>query len=133
MYVSSLRLGALIGVLVSPAVAYAQDNSTVQTNVGFKIPTLTDILTFGIRGFFAAAGIMALLYLLLGAFSWITSGGNKENVEKAREKIQAAIVGVILIVVVVAIAVTIETVVFSGQVCLGLTCPVSIPALIAPK
>ena len=103
----------------------------IDTNsLQFQIPTFGDILTFIIRLFFVLAGIAALLYLLMGAFTWITSGGNKENVEKARDKIQAAIVGIILVVIVVAILATLETVVFSSKLCFGLTCPVSIPTLL---
>ncbi len=102
------------------------DEGTLQ----FSIPTFGDILTFIIRLFFVLAGIAALLYLLLGAFTWITSGGDKERVEKARDKIQAAIVGIILVVIVVAILATLETVVFSSKLCFGLTCPVSIPTLL---
>jgi len=98
--------------------------------LGFQIPTLGEILTFMIRFFFVIAGIAALFYLLLGAFTWITSGGNKENVEKARDKIQAAIVGIILIVIVVAIVWTMEQVVFGGTLCFGLSCAVTIPPLL---
>jgi hypothetical protein len=73
---------------------------------------------------------MALIYLLQGALSWITSGGDKENVKKAQDKIQAAIIGVIVIVAALAIIVTLEQVVFKTKICVGLTCPISIPSLI---
>lgn len=112
------------------SVLAASDLQVDEGTLQFSIPTFGDILTFIIRLFFVLAGIAALLYLLLGAFTWITSGGDKERVEKARDKIQAAIVGVILVVIVVAILATLETVVFSGKLCFGLTCPVSIPALL---
>lgn len=112
------------------SVLAASDLQVDEGTLEFSIPTFGDILTFIIRLFFVLAGIAALLYLLLGAFTWITSGGDKERVEKARDKIQAAIVGVILVVIVVAILATLETVVFSGKLCFGLTCPVSIPALL---
>lgn len=110
---------------------YAQ-KETVQGNVPFNIPTLTDILTFLIRFFFVAAGLAALLYLLLGAFAWITSGGSKENVDKARDKIQAAVVGVILVVVVLAIVVLFEQVIFAKKIGLGITCPLTIPSIFDP-
>lgn len=105
----------------------------VQTGSGglnFTIPTLSDLLTFVIRFFFAIAGLLALLYLLMGALAWITSGGNKEGVEKAREKIQAAVIGVILIVLALAIIWTLEQIVFGGKICFGLSCPLTIPQLI---
>jgi hypothetical protein len=110
---------------------FAQDKLQVDTGeLGWQIPQMGDIITFMIRLFFVIAGVAALLYLLLGAFSWITSGGNKENVEKARDKIQAAIVGIILIIIVVAILATFEKIVFGGKLCFGLTCDISIPSLI---
>lgn len=99
--------------------------------LGFRIPRFDEILTFIIRIFFVAAGLAALLYLLIGAFKWITSGGSKENVDKARDQIQAAVVGLILIVIVLAIVVLFEQVIFGNcKIGLGLTCPLSIPALI---
>lgn len=103
-----------------------------QTALGFQIPSLSDILTFLIRFFFVIAGLAALLYLLLGAFAWITSGGNKEGVEKAREKIQAAVIGVILIVITLAIIWTLEQVIFAKQICFGISCPLTMPSLVKP-
>ncbi len=104
-----------------------------ENKLGFKIPTLGEILTFLIRFFFVIAGLAALLYLLLGALSWVTSGGNKENVEKAREKIQAAIVGILLIVIVLAIFWTLEIVVFNKVICFGISCPLTLPALLEKR
>lgn len=108
----------------------ASDLQVDEGTLQFQIPTFGEILTFIIRLFFVLAGIAALIYLLLGAFTWITSGGDKERVEKSRDKIQAAIVGIILVVIVVAILATLEQVVFSSKLCFGLTCPVSIPQLL---
>ena len=104
-----------------PAV-YAQD--TVVARLRFKIPTLAEIITFLIRFFFVIAGLAALIYLILGAFAWITSGGDKEAVTKAQQKIQAAVVGLIVLVLVLAIIILIEQVVFAQKVCFGITCPI---------
>ncbi len=99
-------------------------------SLGFRIPTLADILTFAIRAFFAIAGIAALFYMLMGAFGWVTSGGDKDNITAARERIQAAVIGMILIVAVLAVIWTLEQVIFKRRICLGLTCPLSIPGLV---
>ncbi len=98
--------------------------------LGFRIPSLADILTFAIRAFFAIAGIAALFYMLIGAFGWVTSGGDKDSITAARERIQAAVVGMILIVAVLAVIWTLEQVIFKRRVCLGLSCPVTLPGLI---
>lgn len=50
-----------------------------------------------IGGMMAIGFILTLLYLLTGAFHWITSGGDKANLENARNKITHAIVGLIIL------------------------------------
>jgi flagellar biosynthesis protein FliQ len=126
-------ISPVLGYLILAGNVFAVPQADVQVSeqaLGFQIPSFADILTFLIRGFFALAGVAALFYLLLGAFSWVTSGGSKENVEKAREKIIAALTGVILVVVVVALVATLEQVVFQGNLCFGLTCKFTLPALL---
>lgn len=99
-------------------------------NLGFTIPSFDAVLTFIIRFFFIVAGLIAILYLLLGALGWITSGGNKESVDKAREKIQNALIGVILIFAVLAIVGVLENVLGFGM---GITKPIVFPQLIKPN
>lgn len=103
-----------------------------QSKLGFQIPTFSNILTSLIRLFFVIAGIAALFMLLTGALAWITSGGSKENVEKARDKITHALVGVILIVIVLSVVWSLEQLVFKQAVCFGISCPVTIPGLLEP-
>ena len=117
--------------MILPGALLAQATVKVdEVALGFKIPTLSTLLTFAIRAFFVVAGLMALLYLLLGALSLVTSGGNKENVDKARDKITNAVIGVIMIVAVLAVVATLEQVVFKQAVCFGLTCEITIPDLL---
>jgi hypothetical protein len=129
----NLRYYLILGFVILPAQVYAQPSIQIQQGaggLGFTIPTLGEVLTFAIRIFFIIAGLAALLYLLLGALAWVTSGGDKGNVEKARDKIQAAIIGVILVVVVLAIIVTLEQVIFNSKVCFGISCAITIPPLV---
>ena len=101
--------------------------------LGFKIPTFSQFLTFAIRGFFVLAGLLALLFLLLGWLAWIVSGGNKESVEKARDKIVAALIGVIIMVAVLSLVVALEQVVFKQSICFGISCPITLPDLLKPS
>ncbi|NTU73140.1 hypothetical protein HGB07_03135 [Candidatus Roizmanbacteria bacterium] len=119
--------------------AFLAANQTITTTIvvnqaalGFQIPTLSELLTFIIRFFFAIAGVFALFYMLQGGLAWVTSEGSKENVEKARNKIQAALVGIILIVLVLAIVWTLEQVVFAKTICFGISCSLTIPQLLVP-
>lgn len=102
------------------------------SKLGFAIPTLSDLLTFAVRIFFVIAGLAALFYMLIGAFAWVTSGGDKDAVGAARDKIQAAVVGLIMMVVVLAIVWTLEQVVFKRRICLGVSCPLTLPSLLEP-
>ena len=114
----------------APAVYAAGD-----VKVGFSVPNLAAVIGFAVRFLFFFAGLAALLYLLLGAFSWVTSSGDKENVKKAQDKIQAAVVGLVILVVVLVIIATLEQLVLKGAFCVGLTdCSVqdSIPRLLNP-
>lgn len=124
----------VLSYLVFTKLVNAQNNisSNTTVNVGWKIPSLADVVGFVIKFLFFFAGLAALLYLLLGAFSWVTSSGDKENVKKAQDKIQAAVVGLVIIVVVLVILATLEQVVLKGTFCVGLTCAIAPPQLIQP-
>ena len=108
-------------------------DTSARINTGWQIPSLASVLGFTIKTFFIISGLAALLFLVLGALAWIASGGDKEKVSKAQEKIQAAIVGLIILVAVVAVIATIEQAIFKGAVCLGLTCDLVFPSLIKPN
>lgn len=70
-------------------------------NIANNDPTAAvgSILGFIIQIVFLVAGLATLLYLLMGAFDWITSEGQKEKLEKAQKKIMNAVIGLLLIVV----------------------------------
>lgn len=43
------------------------------------------------------AGLLVLVYLIWGAFDWLTSGGDKGKIDAARQKMTAAVVGIIIV------------------------------------
>ena len=111
---------------INKVYAQSADQNSTTFKIGIEPPSLSDILAFIIRGFFILAGLAAILYLLWGAFNWITSGGSKENVEKAREKIQAAVLGLIIIFIVLSLVVLVENIFNFG---LGISKQIKIPSL----
>jgi len=50
------------------------------------------------RAAITIGSLAVIVYFLLGAFTWITSGGDKTKVEEARNKITNAIIGLVLLV-----------------------------------
>lgn len=76
---------------------------------------LSKLLSTGIQLFFFVAGLAALLYMLWGAFDWITSNGEKEKLQKAQNKIQSSAIGLVLIVVVLVVFNVIMGTVLGGK------------------
>jgi len=112
------------------AVTPADVGVTGGVSPGFKVPNMADVIGFMMKFLFFFAGLSALLYLLLGAMAWVTSSGDKENVKKAQDKIQAAVLGLVILVVVIVLLATLEQVVLKNVFCVGLTCNINIPSLV---
>jgi len=53
--------------------------------------------------FITIAGIFLIIYLLWGAFDWISSAGEKEKITKAQNKITNALIGIVLVFVVLTV------------------------------
>jgi hypothetical protein len=80
-------------------------------------------------GLFIFAFILALLYLILGGFDWITTGGDKGKLEVARNKITHAIIGLIIVASIWAIMTLIGN--FFGITFPEIELP-TLPSLIGP-
>ena len=48
--------------------------------------------------FTVIAGLMLIIYFVLGAISWMTAGGDPEKVQKAQKQISNAVLGLVLVV-----------------------------------
>lgn len=59
--------------------------------------SLGAVIANAINFVFVVAALLALGFLILGGIKWLTSQGEKEGINKARETIVAAIVGLIII------------------------------------
>jgi len=94
---------------------------------GLPVIRLDDLITFAVKGLFVIAGLLAFLYLILGGIKWITSGGNKDDVEKARNQIQAALIGLIVVFSSLALVALMESVLNIG---LGVQSPIRFPTLV---
>ncbi len=63
----------------------------------FKITSLGRLISSAIQFILIGAGLIAFVYLLLGGIQWITSGGDKAGVDAARQKIMAAVIGLVIV------------------------------------
>lgn len=59
---------------------------------------LAQYIGLGIQLFIFVSLMFLLLYMLWGGFDWITSGGEKEKIVKAQNKITNALIGIVLVI-----------------------------------
>lgn len=127
---NKLKSIGLLVLFVAATLPVQADTATATiSTVGLPVVSFGVLLTFIIRILFFCAGLGVIIYGLMGGVSWITSSGDKENVEKARHKITAAFVGIFVMVFVLTIMWTLENIVFNKELCFGLSCDVRIPSL----
>lgn len=87
---------------------------------------ISKILSAGISLILIVAGLVAFVYLLLGGIKWITSGGDKGQLEAARNQIIQALIGLIVVFAAWGIIVLFQK--LTG-ICLGFgtDCPITLP------
>jgi len=89
---------ASIATLVVPAIASA---AVTIENIGGSLglgsadlkQTVLNIITFVL----GLLGLIAVIMILYGGFTWLTAGGNEDKIGSAKKIISAAIVGLIVI------------------------------------
>ncbi len=98
------RVAALLTTLGSLAItskAFADITVNVAPPPGTAITPTNGIVgvlfTNLIRIIFVVAALAVLVMLIIGAFQWITSGGDKEAVGNARKRITNALIGLAIL------------------------------------
>jgi len=103
-YALSLSVAATT-LATSASVALAEGNVDIgETKLaqGFALD-LGTIITGLLQFIMAIAALLVFLYLIWGGIQWITSGGDKSKTEEARNKITAAVLGLIVLAAAYAI------------------------------
>lgn len=71
-------------------------NQAINPPTGFAkdfVSLLNAVLSFVM----VLSALLVFFYLIMGAFNWITSGGDKGKLEQARSKITAAVIGLVIV------------------------------------
>lgn len=90
-------------VVALPLVAGAQFQPPNSGGTGLPGNTTQDSTASGfilkiINIALAIAGLIAVLFLIIGGFRYITSAGNEETAEKAKKIILNSIIGIVVII-----------------------------------
>jgi len=124
-FLAQVNTSSVIGT-IKPPVNDPLYNASTPNNPG---GALGPLITFAIQMFFFVAAIAMLVYLLWGAFDWITSEGQKEKVQKAQNKMTYAAIGMILMVVVIVLFNVIMGTVLGGKFGIGNNFEFTLPTI----
>jgi len=95
MATSAVLTGTAYLTAVSPV--FAQIESTnIAPGQGFAT-NIGDVINAILSFVMVIAALLVFMYLIWGGMEWITSGGDKGKTESARNKITAAILGLIVL------------------------------------
>jgi len=85
-------------MLTSPllAVAAPPDYTNVNAGKGYA-ENMGTLISSVLSIVMVIALILVLIYLIWGGIGWITAGGDKGKTEEARNKITAAVIGIIIL------------------------------------
>ena len=87
---------------------FAPTGVNVATDASTLIPNIVTIVII-------VAAALTFAYLIYGAISWITSGGDTSKVATARQRIISAVIGLLILASVWAIFNLVVTVAFGGS------------------
>ena len=105
---ATLAISAMVGCLiVAPVSAISNDpcssslpQAVRQANgcpgTGGNENSLPKIITSILSGIIAAAGLVAVIYIIVGGVQYMTSGGDAQKIEKAKKTILYAVIGLVV-------------------------------------
>ena len=85
------------------------DEITGPTSIESSAAGIENVISIVIGFLTVVGGILFLVWLIIGTFTWITAEGKPEKMEKARNHITQAITGLIILVGAYAITALIST------------------------
>lgn len=108
----AVSLGAGLAYLLTGSQVFADPAPTsidvriTPPSVGVPPTTsLATVIRNALTLLFSAAALIVLFMLAFGAFQWITSGGDKDAIDKARKRIINALIGLAILSLAFLIAV----------------------------
>jgi hypothetical protein len=95
--------GSTVPFLATPLLARAQQvgSSAALNEWGFtsvfKISNLPSAVRSIVNILLVAAGMIAVIYLIIGGYQYVTAGGNSDSAANARTTILNALIGLVII------------------------------------
>ena len=103
-----ILISCLLAVIIFPAMTLADNaalNKLGEVGSGEAGPyvkadatTISEIIGTAVSAFLALLGVIFLVLMLYAGYHWMTARGEEEKVEKAKDTITRAIIGLIIVV-----------------------------------
>ena len=90
-----------VGIITAPILSYASITSTFSCDPTLQNCSATNInalIRLAINWLLGIAAGVAVLFMIIGGFWYITSGGNEETAEKGKNTAINAIIGIVIII-----------------------------------
>lgn len=92
-------IASLLALMVVPLMASAQWQEPEAGDSGLpEDSNVNELLIRIINVLLAVAGLVAVVFLIIGGFRYITAGGNEEAAEAGKKTIVNAIIGIVVII-----------------------------------
>lgn len=96
---------AFAGLLSGDAPTKLKDNADMfSVYAGYESgTTVGGVIALVVQGFLGLLGMIFLILIITAGYNWMTAGGEEEKIRKAKDMIQRAIIGLIIIIAAYAI------------------------------
>jgi type IV secretory pathway VirB2 component (pilin) len=104
--ISKIATGLAIVATLVPMVVVAATPYSIETpDTGLGTADLKTTVVNIINWVLGILALVAVVFVILGGFQWMTAGGNEEKIEKAKKVISAAVIGLIIVLLAWAIVI----------------------------
>lgn len=83
-----------LGKFTPPTTAYSAGSDTAEGALGNLESLISNIIGF----LTVLASLFFVVYFIIGAFQWVTSGGDKGKLETARNRMMSGVIGMIIVI-----------------------------------
>ncbi len=105
-----ISLASSILVLLSAASPVLAQDITGFDESQVPFTNLGQLMSNALALLFFFAGLLTFVFIVIGGIQWITAGGDAKAAQSARDRITAAVVGLIVVVAAFAITLILGTV-----------------------
>lgn len=95
------RFSVLAAMVLLPVMVLAQlPTATVPTVPGLTLSEIEDIIKRIARFFLVIGVILAIVYIIWGAITWMASGGDEKKIQKGKDRVKNAVWAALVIIAV---------------------------------